>query len=530
MRIYSELNFALIALAANLTIVGTLVAAVVAATFKATRALHPRARYVIAVIAFFIAALWPVWGTFSPSRTAQARNLRYVAGLPSPMRAITQPSNSSHQNPVNSESVSPETRDDGPSWITNQVHWLNNTRFTNGFLGLWFIVSAILLLREIVGHLHLLRRRRSWWAVANDLRKAADWRSALPLYAHANEHVGPFTAGFLRPAVVIPQDLITKLSHHELRWVVRHELAHARWRDPLVKTMLRAVRAILWPCVGLWYLERRIRQETEAAADRAALGDGQTSETFWPGSAYAGLLLSMAKRKVAVAGRCGFISSVTGDSDLEKRIRRLLVRPSRFSPWRLLVAGSLISVGAFVITLLPLVSRSASVGDTSHHESGGSSTKGHTEILTLRPSPLAERAGGDARAVETYNSFFREPRTAKTDAGRQNIPGQALPYTPVPAAQLDEQPIRDQGSRQKSPQAGPQGSDEVSSINEKMTREMTARQNEEAARQLPARNAEWTRHQNAEAASNLPARNAAWTAEQNAAAARDLRRKNAEDP
>jgi Zn-dependent protease with chaperone function len=80
-----------------------------------------------------------------------------------------------------------------------------------------------------------------------------------------------FCLGLLRPAVVVSDGLIERLSEAELRSVIAHEHHHARRRDPLRRALVKAF------CDGFWFvpaLRSTARAQavvSELAADAVAM-------------------------------------------------------------------------------------------------------------------------------------------------------------------------------------------------------------------------------------------------------------------
>lgn len=103
--------------------------------------------------------------------------------------------------------------------------------------------------------------------------KAGDWRPIPnPFYprAAASEDSGAVTCtvGLLRPRILLAMSRLRDLSPAAQAAVVLHEVAHARWRDPLVALVLRFV-ASCWPLPGQLLLSQWL-QHSEAAADALA--------------------------------------------------------------------------------------------------------------------------------------------------------------------------------------------------------------------------------------------------------------------
>ena len=80
----------------------------------------------------------------------------------------------------------------------------------------------------------------------------------------------------LRPVVLVPAALLTRLSPDLLEALLAHELAHVRRHDYLVNLLQGAVEALLFYHPVVWWLSHRARAERELVADdmaAASLGD-----------------------------------------------------------------------------------------------------------------------------------------------------------------------------------------------------------------------------------------------------------------
>ena len=280
----------MIAAAFNLTAVGTVIALTVAVAFAVGCSAAPRVRYAIAVVAFFAAAVLPL-----------------VSKAPAPV-----------QNTVTQAAQPPRSlayaRDD-----IGRVLWLS--------------VAALLLMRELLGHAVLHFRRRGWDRASRDVRNTLQWPADVELFVSDEP---PATIGLFDPVVVLPENWLDPR-------VARHELAHARWRDPLVNALVRVVRAILWPSVPLWYLERVIRTEREVAADAFAVGGDKAAAID-----YATMLVSAADRRLPRAA-----TALGNGIGLEERINRLFdaARPNNF---RVACAAMLLVLGGACTFAVPI--------------------------------------------------------------------------------------------------------------------------------------------------------------------------------
>src|SRR6185312_5995350 len=209
---------------------------------------------------------------------------------------------------------------------------------------LWLSVGLVLLAREGAGHVVLSRRRRHWVEVAKERRRELAWPDDVPLFCAAE---GPSTLGLWKPVVALPLDWLATLPPEAAVCVARHELAHARRRDPLINALVRVVRAALWPAAPLWLLERMIHTEREAAADAAAVGslDGDRVAD------YASALVAAAGRMRRGRARRVVVAFGQG-SRLEDRLGRLF--GARHVPrFRFAAAAAMVAAGALTAAAVP---------------------------------------------------------------------------------------------------------------------------------------------------------------------------------
>jgi beta-lactamase regulating signal transducer with metallopeptidase domain len=362
MNVYSDIVLFAISLLVNFLLFGILIAVGIAVTFRLIPNIHPRIYYVISVAAFLTAIFVPLTVTFQG----------FFNTLPVPAAAIRTEQKSAE------EIVIPETNQpaDTPQVIeqnvTEQTAKSPETNLLSGFIffisnsligvfcvGFWILISAYLLCQEIIGH-RKLRKSRDSWRVATALeRKELSCPDDINLYFADNQ--SPYTAGLLRPAIILPKHFSDNLSPDSIRFIVYHEIAHARWFDPLVNAVLRTLRALFWTSPGLWFLEYVAKREREAAADRVALSAVSNSNNDREAAKeYAELLLSIAK--ISARNSKPSQTSLTavyfgGASMLENRIQRLLDRYSSPKPFQSFLAIAAFSTVILGMTYIPVVSK-----------------------------------------------------------------------------------------------------------------------------------------------------------------------------
>ena len=151
----------------------------------------------------------------------------------------------------------------------------------------------------------------------------------------------PLVAGYLRPVILVPLDLLSGLPAGQVEAILLHELAHIRRRDYLINLLQAVVENLLFYHPAVWWVSGVIRAEREHCCDDLAVAvQGNAFE-------YASALTALETRR----GVAEPALAATG-GDLMKRIRRLLNRPeprhTAFTP--AVAAGIVILTAAAALT------------------------------------------------------------------------------------------------------------------------------------------------------------------------------------
>jgi len=84
--------------------------------------------------------------------------------------------------------------------------------------------------------------------------------------------VPPMVWGTLRQStLVLPSQLLNRLTANETDTLLTHELAHLKRRDPWIRWVELGVTAALWWNPLVWWVRRRLRHAEEQACDRRVL-------------------------------------------------------------------------------------------------------------------------------------------------------------------------------------------------------------------------------------------------------------------
>lgn len=128
----------------------------------------------------------------------------------------------------------------------------------------------------------------------------------------------PVMMGIFRPRILMPPKLIAELSDAEIRFVLRHELAHYQRCDVWTSWLLAILRAVHWFNPFIWWAFHRTRIEAEYATDaRVMQSIGQAEATNYGEMLIRLLEQTFTKTKTPISGVIGVAES---RRDLRKRI------------------------------------------------------------------------------------------------------------------------------------------------------------------------------------------------------------------
>jgi bla regulator protein blaR1 len=355
MTYYSELASFFIRILANSILIGTPISIGIFTVLTLTRAATPRARYLLTVTGFFVAAVLPFVVTLAPTAETPRQSAvikgssTHSAEIPG-SRLMADGTTRMEIFPLSEPNTTPV------NLLDSSVRFLSQPLLSIGLFTLWLAGACLLLVREATTHLKAAKARHQWTPATAKIREQLSWPKGIPLFV--DNELGPCALGVLNSIVVIPARLLEDLPLTAARQIARHELDHLKWRDPFVHSIMRIVRASLWFSAPLWYLDRATRLEREAASDRAAMDS--RSNRLQPDIAaveYAATLVSIAKRCARTDARrkhAWIATEIGNESGLKDRVRRLIAVPARPTTTRVFFAFASLLVTASSLFILPV--------------------------------------------------------------------------------------------------------------------------------------------------------------------------------
>jgi beta-lactamase regulating signal transducer with metallopeptidase domain len=154
----------------------------------------------------------------------------------------------------------------------------------------------------------------------------------------------PALVGIYRPAIVLPDRLITELSPTQVHSICVHEWTHAHRKDNFTAAIQSFVQAIFWFHPLVWWLGSRLLETREQACDEAVIAAVDDPKD------YANAVLSVCRLSLEKGSTLA--ARATG-GDLSTRIKDILKAkaPEQMNWWKraLLVVTATMSVAAPVI-------------------------------------------------------------------------------------------------------------------------------------------------------------------------------------
>jgi beta-lactamase regulating signal transducer with metallopeptidase domain len=163
-----------------------------------------------------------------------------------------------------------------------------------------------------------------------------------PRLVLVNEPLGPMTFGWLRPAIIVPEQLIACRSPSEVEPLLAHELIHVRRGDALVGMLQLSAQCVWWFHPLVWWANREMGRERERCCDEEVVAG-----LACPPATYARSLLNVLELKRQLRW-LGPLPGLRPFEVTKQRLERLMTHSADFRPrmprayWLLLLAGVLL--------------------------------------------------------------------------------------------------------------------------------------------------------------------------------------------
>jgi len=211
----------------------------------------------------------------------------------------------------------------------------------------WALGAGLMLARLALGLAWVSRARRrsepapaEWQARLDSLARRLGLKRKVSLRL-LGSIAGPIALGTLKPCVLLPAALLSRLPVDLLEALLAHELAHVRRWDYLANLLQSAVEALLFFHPIVWWLSARMRGERELVADEISAGVLGDSRRL--------AVALHALSELDADGSTSMLAPAARGGDLLGRIERLLAPKPRATGWKLALPALLIAATSFVV-------------------------------------------------------------------------------------------------------------------------------------------------------------------------------------
>jgi len=156
-------------------------------------------------------------------------------------------------------------------------------------------------------------------SIVRDARLVSN-AASLPVKA-STASLEPGLVGIWRPVLIVPEDILARLTLREMQTIEAHERSHLNRRDNLTAAIHMLIQNLFWFHPLTWWLGARLVDERERACDEAVLHAGSDPQT------YAGSILKVCALYTQSQLLCA--AGVSG-ADLKQRIETIMTNtPAR---------------------------------------------------------------------------------------------------------------------------------------------------------------------------------------------------------
>jgi uncharacterized protein (TIGR03435 family) len=285
----------------------------------------------------------------------------------------------------------------------------------NVWLIIWLAGAGLMAVRIVVG-LFLTDRSLA------DARTIPGDATGIGHFQESDNAIVPMTIGWPRTRIVLPMSWHT-WPNDKLRAVMLHELAHVRRRDSLVTFLAAINKAIFWFHPLAWWLESRLAELAEFAADDAAV-----KASIDPRD-YASILIDIASGARPTRLRLSSDFARHGFNRINRRVERICDSSDRTGSMKIVwTAATLIAA----ITLVQFQRPIRAQEPTANHVSTQALPAQPPPVQASVPTPVAVRESPqrsltfDVVSVRPVAIDARGGERVTTDSGRYRNPAVSL--------------------------------------------------------------------------------------------------------
>ena len=234
----------------------------------------------------------------------------------------------------------------------------------------------------------------------------------------------PAVFGLVQHTICLPCNFRETVNENELRWVLRHELAHIRRRDIPVMVIASLASACHWFNPLVWLSVNRLRSAIEAAADRLAIANLTESEA----ASYGHLLLRLAERE-NVSPRSptmGLLTFASG-KHLKNRVELLILGSPNGTMAKSIAVATVAMVAVAGLTDAREVTQ---IGSSAVNLLKSNSTESLDTDIAIDPWKARENEGPAYLVVYDIDSILKTMHLPQAIADSKDVKSQLILWLP----------------------------------------------------------------------------------------------------
>lgn len=156
----------------------------------------------------------------------------------------------------------------------------------------------------------------------------------------------PSLLGFVKPILLLPKEILGKISNDELKHIILHELSHYKRKDNIVNWLVVFLKILHWFNPILWYGFYKMREDCEIACDSMAMSymNHQEQELYGYTIVH---LLKITSRERHATSTMGILSSKSG---MKRRISMISLFDKKNSKFSITGLVILVALGLILLT------------------------------------------------------------------------------------------------------------------------------------------------------------------------------------
>lgn len=171
-------------------------------------------------------------------------------------------------------------------------------------------------------------------------------KSAIAIYTTTKFPTVPSLWGILKPKIIIPISLESRLTDENLKYIIFHELSHYKRKDNLINLLITTLKIINWFNPLIWYGFYIMSEDCEIACDTMVLRHINSEES----PKYGNTLISLYKLTSLQRDLLGITTLFKNKSHIKRRINMIALFKKKSTIWSIVIIIFIILVGTFAIT------------------------------------------------------------------------------------------------------------------------------------------------------------------------------------